>query len=109
MISFFKTSVQKRQGKLAAIAEAWERLVPAMFTAHCALEGLSRGTLTILVDSASHLYELRQLLLAGLEQQLMIACRMTGLRKLVLKPGRWYQDDCGDQRPRFTTPPRRRT
>ncbi len=91
MISFFKQSVQKRQTKLATIAEVWARLVPEMFVEHCALESFSRGSLTVIVDSASHLYELKQLLLAGLEQQLMLACRATGLRKITLKPGRWYE------------------
>ncbi len=38
----------------------------------------------------SHLYELKQLLLAGLEQQLLLACKAAGLRKINLRPGRWY-------------------
>jgi len=42
----------------------------------------------VIVDSAPHLYELKQLLLAGLEQQLLLACAVSGLRKINLKPGR---------------------
>lgn len=91
LITFFKHSVQKRQTKLAKIADAWARLVPELLNDHCALDGLNRGTLTVLVDSASHLYELKQLLLAGLQQQLLLACSGYGLRKIVLKPGRWYE------------------
>ena len=44
--------------------------------------------LTVIVDSSAHLYELKQLLLAGLQQQLLLACKSTGLKKITLKPGR---------------------
>ncbi len=101
MIAFFKQSVQKRQTKLGKIAEAWERLIPEMLCEHCALESLHRGTLTVLVDSSAHLYELKQLLLAGVEAQLRLACKSTGLKKVVLKPGRWYETDDGDRKLRF--------
>ena len=102
MISFFKQSVQKRQTKLSNVAAAWSQLIPEMLNEHCALEGMSRGSLTVVVDSASHLYELKQLLLAGLQQQLLLACGSNGLRKIVLKPGRWYEGDAADaRRPRF--------
>lgn len=92
LIAFFKQSVQKRQSKLTKIAASWEMLVPIMLNDHCSLEGLNRGTLTVLVDSASHLYELKQLLLAGLQDQLLLACRAAGLRKIQLKRGKWYND-----------------
>jgi hypothetical protein len=92
MVAFFQQSVQKRQTKLAKIGECFGKLVPETLTDHCSLEGLNRGTLTVLVDSASHLYELKQLLLAGLQQQLIMACKSAGLRKITLKPGRWYED-----------------
>jgi hypothetical protein len=102
MISFFKTSVQKRQTKLERLADCWSQLVPELLNEHCALEGFSRGTLTVLVDNASHLYELKQLLLAGLEKQLLTACKGAGLRKVVLRRGRWYEgDDSADRRVRF--------
>jgi|SRR5580658_8117592 hypothetical protein len=101
MVDFFKQSVQKRQGKLERIAECWSLLVPPLLSDHCALEGLSRGTLTVIVDSSSHLYELKQLLLAGLEDQLLLACRAAGLRKISLKPGRWYDSNGGDRRLKF--------
>ncbi len=101
MISFFKQSVQKRQTRLGSIAQCWAGLVPQLFNDHCALESLHRGTLTVLVDSASHLYELKQLLLAGLQQQLLIACRSAGLRKISLKPGRWYEGESTDRKVSF--------
>jgi hypothetical protein len=92
LVSFFKQSVQKRQKKLEKIAAAWETLVPQMFSEHCALEGMHKGSLTVLVDSASHLYELKQLLIAGLEEQLLLECRSAGLTRIVLRSGRWYDD-----------------
>ena len=95
MVSFFKQSVVRRHTKLAKIAECWCALVPETLNDHCALEGLSRGSLTVIVDSSSHLYELKQLLLAGLEQQLLLACTSAGLHKISLKAGRWYDDQGG--------------
>ena len=50
------------------------------------------------MDSSSHLYELKQLLLAGLQQQLLLACKPAGLRKVMLKPGRWYDSAENDSR-----------
>ena len=97
MVGFFKHSVARRQTRLGKIAECWGRLVPEMLNEHCALESYTRGTLSVVVDSSSHLYELKQLLLAGLQQQLMLACRSSGLRKINLKAGRWYEGEGGDR------------
>jgi hypothetical protein len=88
MVAFYKQTVVKRQTKLAKIAECWGQLVPETLSDHCALHGLSRGTLTVLVDSSVHLYELKQLLLSGLENQLLMACKAGGVRKITLRPGR---------------------
>jgi hypothetical protein len=90
MVSFFKTSVEKRHTKLGKVAECWGRLIPETLLEHCSLEGFTRGTLTVIVDSSPHLYELKQLLLAGLQDQLLLACKSAGLRKISLKAGRWY-------------------
>jgi hypothetical protein len=101
MVAFFKDSVQKRQTKFAKVADAWGRLVPPSLNEHCALESLSRGTLTVLVDTSSHLYDIKQLLLAGLQQQLTLSCASAGLKKVSLKPGRWYDDSQGDRKVKF--------
>lgn len=87
MLAFFKQTVAKRQTKLAKIAEVWGQLVPEMFCAHCSLDSLVRGTLTVSVDSSAHLYELRQLLMHGLQEQIMLSCKSAGLRKIVLRAG----------------------
>lgn len=101
LLSFFKQSVQKRQTKLAQIGSVWGRLVPETLCDHCALESFHAGTLKVIVDSSSHLYELKQLLLAGLQDQILLACRATGLRRITLKAGRWYQGDGADRRVKF--------
>jgi hypothetical protein len=101
MISFFKQSVQRRQTQMSKIAEVWSKLVPDLLNEHCALDSLTRGSLTVLVDTSSHLYELKQLLLAGLQQQLLLACKATGLRKITLKQGRWYDEADSDRKIRF--------
>jgi hypothetical protein len=98
LVGFFKQSVAKRQTRLGKIAESWNVLVPNLLSEHCALEAYDRGTLTVVVDSSAHLYELKQLLLAGLDQQLKIACKATGLRKITLRPGRWYEGEAQDGR-----------
>lgn len=87
MLAFFKQTVARRQTKMAKIAEVWGTLVPEMFCEHSSLDSFSRGSLTVSVDSSSHLYELRQLLLSGLEQQILLACKTAGLRKIVLRAG----------------------
>ena len=93
MVSFFKKEVQKRQTKLTQIAAAWSALIPPELSEHCCLESFSAGSLKILVDNSAHLYQLKQLLLGGVEKQLKLTCGMIGLKKVTLKPGRWYQGD----------------
>ena len=90
LLAFFKHNVQKRQSKFAPIADCWATLVPETLLEHTALESFTRGQLTVLVDSSPHLYELKQLLLAGLQKQLLVACKSSGVKKIILKPGRWY-------------------
>jgi hypothetical protein len=101
MLGFFKQNVQKRQTKIGGIAECWSKLVPEQLLEHCALESYSAGTLKVIVDSSPHLYELKQLLLSGLQKQLLIACKSAGLRKITLKAGRWYDGDGKDRKLRF--------
>jgi hypothetical protein len=102
LIDFFKQSVIRRQTKLVKVAETWSGLVPKILSEHCALESFSRGTLMVMVDSSSHLYELKQVLLSGLEKQLLFACKASGLRKITLRPGRWYEgESTNDRRAKF--------
>ena len=98
LVGFFKQSVEKRQTKLGKIAQAWQELVEEGLCDHCALDSLHRGTLTVVVDSSAHLYQLKQLLLSGVEKQLVLRCKSAGLRKIVLRPGRWYDGDAATGR-----------
>jgi hypothetical protein len=98
LLSFFKHSVEKRQTKLSKISACWAQLVPETLLEHCALESFHAGTLKVIVDTSSHLYELKQLLLAGLEKQIMLVCKPAGLRKISLKRGRWYDGDTPRER-----------
>lgn len=91
VVQFFKQSIDKRQRKFGKIAQCWAQMVPENLAEHCALESLHRGQLTVIVDSSSHLYELKQMLLLGLEKQLILGCPSGNLRKVILKPGRWYE------------------
>jgi hypothetical protein len=101
MLGFFKQSVAKRQTKLSTISQCWSQVVPEHLLDHCALEGFHAGTLKVIVDSSPHLYELKQLLLAGVQRQLLIACKSAGLRKISLKSGRWYDGEGHHRRIRF--------
>ena len=97
MLELYHRQVARRQTKLAVLADAWCRLVPQAMLDRCALESFHRGRLTVIVDSAPHLYELKQVLLAGIELQLLAACRGAGLRRIVLKRGQWC-DERGEPR-----------
>ena len=102
LLTFFMNSVERKHSRIGKIADCWEKLVPPMLLDHCALESLSAGTLRVIVDSSPHLYELKQVLLAGVQDQLLLACKSSGLRRITLKLGRWYQGDCErDRKIRF--------
>lgn len=102
IVRFFRRDVDRRCRRFSLVADRWATLVPEPLLAHTALESFNAGTLTVLVDSSAHLYDLRQLLLAGLEKQLCLACAAAGLRQVRLRMGRWYEGDRpADRRPRF--------
>ncbi len=87
-VELFNSQIKKRHAKFGKLSEAWETLVPAMFQEHTMLASFVRGVLVVHVDSSPHLYELKQLMLAGVEDQLLLACRGEGLKKLTLKRGK---------------------
>jgi hypothetical protein len=86
VVSIYSQTV-KRTRKLGGIGDIWTQMVPLHLVEHCTIEGLVRGTLTVRVDSSPHLYQLKQLLLAGLQDQLVVACRGCSLKKIVLRAG----------------------
>jgi hypothetical protein len=86
-IELFNTDIRKRQQRFGKLSEVWDQLVPAGLSEHAYLGSFTRGILVVLVDSSAHLFELKQLMLAGLEDQLLIAGRSAGLKKITLKRG----------------------
>lgn len=100
VVRFYK-DIERRLKALGPLAEVVYTLIPQPFHTHIGLESFTRGNLVLLVDSAPHHYELKQLLLAGLQSQLLLAGRRHGLRKLTLRQGAWYVGPPGEQRPHF--------
>ena len=78
-------AVPQRRPEFARILHAWNRSVPPTLRDRCDLESFRQGTLWINVWSAAHLYELKQLFLAGLEREVLLAGKSSGLRKIVLQ------------------------
>lgn len=95
-LRFYKYYADRRKPSLVAISRICQQLIPELFHPHLCIESFQRGTLTLLIDSASHLYELRQLFLAGIERQILIAGGSHGLRRVFLKRGRWYDPSTGN-------------
>lgn len=86
-VELFNKQIKRRHERFGAIGSAWTTLVPAYFQDHTFMASFTKGVLTIHVDSSAHLYELRNLMLAGLEQQLKLAAAGAGLRQIKLKRG----------------------
>jgi hypothetical protein len=86
-VEYFNSSVRRRLDGLSRISTQWESIIPQSVNQHCILESFSSGTLRVSVDSSAHLYLLKQLLLAGVQQQIIEACRGSGLRRIVLRAG----------------------
>jgi hypothetical protein len=85
-------TLHKRVRQLGELARVWDDVVPEEFRDHTALEGFSRGTLTVLVDSAPHRYQLETLLRAGLLK--LLTQRFSGaLNRVKLVPGQFYSVD----------------
>lgn len=95
LVKFYKGTVQRTR-KFAGIGEVWDTLMPPELNEHCCLESYRAGTLVVLVDSSPHLYRLKQLLLEDLQKNIVDLCRAQGLKKITLRPGRWYASD-GEQ------------
>ena len=79
--------IARQEKKFGKLSDAWLATVPPRYHERCSLESFHRGKLVVLVESAPHLFELKQLLLAGLEKQLLVACKAAGLTKVHLRRG----------------------
>lgn len=92
-----KHTIAKRVKQLGKLAEVWDACVPENIREHTALEGFSRGVLTVMVDSAAYRFELETLLRSGLRETLG---RQFGgpLNKIRLVPGQFASVDIEGQR-----------
>ncbi|MFP4105220.1 MAG: DUF721 domain-containing protein [Phycisphaerae bacterium] len=96
---FMKHTLEKRVRQLSKLAEAWDAVIPEDIREHTALETFSRGTLTVMVDSAPHRFKLQMLLNGGLKAQLQE--NFPGaINKVRLVPGQFYAVDVAGQ-PRY--------
>ena len=87
-----KHVLAKRVRQLGKLAGIWDSMIPDSIRDHTALEGLNRGVLTVMVDSASHRYQLQKLLTGGLMK--VIRERFAGpLDKIRIIPGQFCSVD----------------
>ena len=67
-----KNRILRRQGRFGSVVGQWSQLLPSELSRHCKIVDISAGRLKVLVDSPSHMYELRLCsaeLLKRLQQQ----------------------------------------
>jgi len=92
LTTLMKHTLAKRVRQLSDLAAIWDEVIPAEIADHTALEGLHRGVLTVLVDSASHRFQLQTLLTGGLLAEMQRRCK-GALQKVRLRPGTFYSVD----------------
>jgi len=94
-----KHQLARRVRQLHQLAQVWDEVVPEAIAEHTALEGFSRGVLTVMVDTAAHRFQLENLLRGGLLG--LLRERFSGaLQKVKVVPGQFYSVDL-DGRPRY--------
>ena len=101
LTSLMKYTLAKRVRQLSKLSEVWDDVVPQEIAEHTALESFNRGVLSVLVDSASHRFQLQTMLDGGLTGE--IRARFSGaLNKIKLVMGQFYAVDLtGSQRYEF--------
>ena len=87
-----KHTLGKRVRQLSQLAKVWDEVVPGPIREHTALESFHRGVLAVIVDSASHRFQLQTLLTGGLMRE--IQARFPGtLERIRIMPGQFYSVD----------------
>lgn len=87
-----KRQLGRRVKKLSELAILWDEVIPEDLRKHTALEGFHRGVLTVMVDSASHRFQIQTLLRGGILTAIRERFR-GGLNKIHLVPGQFYSLD----------------
>jgi predicted nucleic acid-binding Zn ribbon protein len=83
---YVQEQVAPKYEQFSAVEEAWRQVIPDELAQHCRCDGVSAGSLKIIVDSPAYMYKLQMVsseLLEGLEQ----LCRRQKIRKLKFVPG----------------------
>lgn len=81
-----QNQISPRQGRFSAVLEVWQQLVPVEFACHCKIVDLTAGTLKVMVDSPSYMYEL-QLCRSALLSELQRECPRARIGKIELAVG----------------------
>lgn len=66
-----------------SLTQAWETVLPATLRQHCRIESTTGGSLKVVVDAASYMYEL-QLCKGELLAELQRLCPGAAVRRIVL-------------------------
>jgi len=85
-------TLAKRVRQLGALATVWDEVIPASIREHTALESFHNGTLTVMVDSASHRFKLRTLLSGGILREIQARCPQA-INKVRYVLGQFYSVD----------------
>jgi len=92
---YVQKRVLPRQKRLFGLGAVWAELLPAEMLEHTNFAHMRRGKLTVQVDSAAHLYELKLLLAGGLLEEVRERCPQAGLREIKLQLGDWRRPEDG--------------
>lgn len=87
---FVRREVTARQKKLNRLGQVWQELLPDELLKHTCLENLYQGTLRVLVDNSSSLFELNHVK-ETLTEQLRELCPTTAPSRIQFVRGYWYQ------------------
>lgn len=92
-----KHTLAKKVRQLGQLAEVWDEIIPQNIRDHTAMDSFQKGSLTVMVDSASHRFLLQTLLNNGLQKE--IQSRFSGaINKIRLVPGQFYAVDMAGQK-----------
>jgi len=81
----FKREIARPFKQLGDLIELWNELLPADVAAGTRLEALSRGVLSVAVDSSARLYEVDRRLREGLERELITRHNGPAFRRVKLR------------------------
>ncbi len=81
----FKREIARPYKQLGDLVTLWNELLPVEIARGTRLESLSRGVLSVAVDSSARLYELDRRLREGLERDLITRHKGPAFRKVKLR------------------------